>query len=151
MTCQKAQGFLGQAGTTVTETVNATKVRFGPKDALKLLDGIDTLIAAKGKKLDVFDLKGDRPDDEVLLAACRLFTGKVGPEPFGVRRLVKEGYVARAAAEMVLPSGYDPPGDRRVRNAEARLVAAGRLREHDSGVTVASAGEPFEALDEVQS
>jgi hypothetical protein len=53
---------------TVAETVDATKVRYGADAALKLLDGVTTLVAAKGKKLDVFDLVGDRPADAVLLA-----------------------------------------------------------------------------------
>jgi hypothetical protein len=47
MTCKKAQKFLGQCHTAVTETVNATKVRYGEDDALKLLHGIEKLIVAK--------------------------------------------------------------------------------------------------------
>jgi hypothetical protein len=50
----------------VVETVDATKVRYSGKAALALLTGIDRLIAARGKKLTVFDLKNDRPDDETL-------------------------------------------------------------------------------------
>lgn len=67
MTCKNAQGFLGPAGTDVKETVDANKVRMGDDEALALLDGIDKLIAMKGKKVDVFDLKKDRPDDATLL------------------------------------------------------------------------------------
>ena len=47
----------------MAETVDATKTRYGEAEALALLDGIDTLIAAKGKKVETFDLKNDRPDD----------------------------------------------------------------------------------------
>ncbi|MBA4065333.1 MAG: hypothetical protein C0501_16805 [Isosphaera sp.] len=68
MTCQKAQGFLGQGAVAVAETVDATKVRYAAADALKLLDGVATLVAAKGKRLEVFDLKTAKPDDAVLLA-----------------------------------------------------------------------------------
>ena len=68
MGCQKAQGFLGEAGTPVTETVDARKERYEGADALVLLDGIDTLTAARGKSVATFDLKKDRPDDDVLLA-----------------------------------------------------------------------------------
>ena len=50
------------------QTVSATKTRFGRDDALKLLAGVDRLVAARGKKVAVFDLKSDRPDDETLLA-----------------------------------------------------------------------------------
>jgi arsenate reductase-like glutaredoxin family protein len=52
----------------VRETVSATKTRIGRADALKLLAGVDRLVAARGKKLAVFDLTSDRPDDETLLA-----------------------------------------------------------------------------------
>lgn len=52
----------------VKETVDATKTRIGRDEALELLDGVEKLIAAKGKKVEVFDLKTDRPDDETLLA-----------------------------------------------------------------------------------
>jgi arsenate reductase-like glutaredoxin family protein len=67
MACQKAQGFLGKAGTTVNETVDARKERFEGADALALLDGIDTLIAARGKSVVTLDLKTDRPPDDELL------------------------------------------------------------------------------------
>jgi hypothetical protein len=43
-------------------------VRFEGTDALALLDGIDTLVAARGKSIATFDLKNDRPADDVLLA-----------------------------------------------------------------------------------
>jgi arsenate reductase-like glutaredoxin family protein len=52
----------------VREAVSAKKTRIGPDDALKLLDGVKKLVAARGKKVEVFDLVKDRPDDEVLLA-----------------------------------------------------------------------------------
>ena len=68
MTCKNAQGFLGPTGTVVKETVDATKTRIGGREALALLDGIDQVIAMKGKKVEVFDLKQDRPDDATLLA-----------------------------------------------------------------------------------
>lgn len=48
--------------------MNATKVRIGPADALKLLDGVTRFVAAKGKKVVTFDLAADRPGDDVLLS-----------------------------------------------------------------------------------
>lgn len=36
-------------------------------DALDLLDGIDELVVAKGRKIVRFDLKHDRPSDDELL------------------------------------------------------------------------------------
>ncbi|MCK6470394.1 MAG: hypothetical protein L6R28_01500 [Planctomycetes bacterium] len=41
----------------------------GPKDALALLKGIDTVIAAKGKRIVRFDLKKDKPAHADLLKA----------------------------------------------------------------------------------
>jgi arsenate reductase-like glutaredoxin family protein len=61
----------------VTERVDGKKVRYGAEDALKLLDGIDKLVAAKGKKIEVFDLKKNRPDDAVLLAHLMGPTGNL--------------------------------------------------------------------------
>lgn len=77
MTCQNAQGFLGPAGITATETVDAKKVRVGPDEALGVLDGMTQLVAAKGKAVEVFDLAGDRPDDEILLAKLLGPTGNL--------------------------------------------------------------------------
>lgn len=61
----------------MAETVNATKVRYGEANALTLLDGIDTLITAKGKKVETFDLKNDKPDDATLLARMMGPTGNL--------------------------------------------------------------------------
>jgi hypothetical protein len=61
----------------VAETVNATKTRIGADDALKLLAGMTRLVAAKGKKVEVFDLVNDRPDDEELLARLLGPTGNL--------------------------------------------------------------------------
>ena len=46
----------------------ASKVKYGPNEALGLLKGIEKVIAMKGKKVVTFDLKKDRPDDATLLA-----------------------------------------------------------------------------------
>jgi arsenate reductase-like glutaredoxin family protein len=77
MTCKKAQGFLEQERVAVAETVNATKVRYDADDALALLDGIEKLVAARGKKIEVFDLRKDRPADDVLLAHLMGPTGNL--------------------------------------------------------------------------
>lgn len=49
------------------ETVPATTKFDGPQ-ALAMLDGMTTLIVAKGKRVVEFDLASERPDDETLLA-----------------------------------------------------------------------------------
>lgn len=49
---------------TVRETVSASR-KLGAQDARKLLDGMTTLIVAKGKKSEVHDLKDGITDDIV--------------------------------------------------------------------------------------
>ena len=68
ITCGKSQDFLKRRKVDVKETVNAVKVRFEPKEALKLARSASRLIVAKGKKVVTFDMKRDPPDDETLLA-----------------------------------------------------------------------------------
>ena len=61
----------------MTETVDATKNRFDAADALKLLDGMTKLVAMKGKRVEVFDLKKSRPGDAELLARLMGPTGNL--------------------------------------------------------------------------
>ena len=77
MTCKNAQGFLGPASVPVAETVDANKTRIGGDGALALLAGVTTLVAAKGKKVEVFDLTADRPADAELLARLLGPTGNL--------------------------------------------------------------------------
>ncbi len=62
---------------TVAETVDARKVRYDSAEALKLLDGVERFVAAKGKKVVAFDLTKDRPADEVLLSHLMGPTGNL--------------------------------------------------------------------------
>jgi arsenate reductase-like glutaredoxin family protein len=61
----------------VKETVDANKTRIGEADALQLLDGIEKLVAMKGKRVEEFDLKRGRPDDGTLLARLLGPTGNL--------------------------------------------------------------------------
>ncbi len=101
MTCKKAQGFLGQAGTEVKERVNASKLRYGEDEALALLTGIDRLIAAKGKKLESFDLKKARPSNETLLAHLLGPTGNLRAPTARIGRTLVVGF-SEEAYEAVL-------------------------------------------------
>ena len=49
-----------------TEVVDAKKQRYGRDEAIDLLDGVKTLVVAKGKKVVRVDLAGDRPGDDDL-------------------------------------------------------------------------------------
>ena len=101
MTCKKAQGFLGQESVDVAETVKATKIRYGEAEALALLKGIDTLVAAKGKKVETFDLKKARPDDETLLAHLLGPTGNLRAPTARVGRTLVVGFNEEAYAEVL--------------------------------------------------
>lgn len=68
MTCKHAQGFLESLGSPVAAILDARKVKMGPADALALARKVDTVVAARGKKVVTIDLQRDRPDDETLLA-----------------------------------------------------------------------------------
>jgi hypothetical protein len=76
----------------VVQTVDANKTRYGEKEALALLDGIDTLIAARGKKVETFDLKGARPDDAALLARLMGPTGNLRAPTARVGRTLVVGF-----------------------------------------------------------
>jgi hypothetical protein len=52
----------------VKDTGDAAKERRGRDDALALARAVKTIVVARGKKVLTFDTKGDRPDDETLLA-----------------------------------------------------------------------------------
>lgn len=86
-----------------------------------------------GRTLSVEGLK--KLDELVLLEAVRLHADEEGPEPVSSRKLAKDGFLSRAAARLgaAVPSSYQPPGDRKVRTVEARLVEDGRLIAHDGG------------------
>lgn len=68
MTCGKTQEFLAKKSVTVKTQIDARKERFGPDDALKLVEEVSEVIAAKGKKIVRYNLTKDRPSRDDLLA-----------------------------------------------------------------------------------
>ena len=80
--------------------------------ALALLDGVDDLYVAKGKKTLHFDLKNDRPSDEEILAASpKVARGAaVCGEPAGVtafaalEKAAAQGRVERTSKVVVWPA-----------------------------------------------
>ena|SRR5579871_2575791 len=69
MSCQKAQGFLAANDCQVTgTTVDATKNKHGREQAINLARSVRKVVAARGKKMIVFDMTKDPPDDETLAA-----------------------------------------------------------------------------------
>lgn len=61
MSCVKAQGVLARKKTQVLETVDAKKVRLGPKDALALAKLAKKITVARGQKI-VTLVVADTPD-----------------------------------------------------------------------------------------
>jgi arsenate reductase-like glutaredoxin family protein len=96
MSCKKAHGFLGQAGIEAAETVNARTMRYEGENALELLNGIDTLVAVKGKSFRVFDLRNDRPADEVLLASMLGPSGNLRAPTIRVGKTLVVGFTSEA-------------------------------------------------------
>ncbi len=52
----------------VQQQTDAGKERRGPDAALELARSVDRVVVGKGKKVVMFDMKADPPDDETLLA-----------------------------------------------------------------------------------
>jgi hypothetical protein len=85
----------------VKEQVDANKTRIGRDDALAVLDGIDKLIAMKGKKVAVFDLKKSRPDDDVLLDHLLGPTGNLRAPTARVGKTLLVGFNEPTYAEVL--------------------------------------------------
>jgi len=100
-TCKKAQTAIGGLTADTRETVDATKTRFDGPAALKLIAGMTTMIALKGKKRLDFDLKGDRPTDDVLLAHLIGPTGNLRAPTIKVGTTLVVGFQEEAYREVL--------------------------------------------------
>ncbi len=70
MTCAKTQGFLAKHKVGVTEQADAKKATIKGDAALDVLDGVDELYVAKGKKVVHVDLKRAKPAAPRCWACC---------------------------------------------------------------------------------
>lgn len=77
MTCAKTQGFLAKHKVTVGEQADAKKATIKGARALDVLDGIDELYVARGKKVEHVDLKKAKPDRATLLGLLLGPTGNL--------------------------------------------------------------------------
>ena len=77
MTCAKTQGFLAKHKVSVTEQTDAKKATIKGAAALGVLDGVDELYVAKGKKVEHVDLKKAKPDRATLLGLLLGPTGNL--------------------------------------------------------------------------
>jgi arsenate reductase-like glutaredoxin family protein len=67
MSCKNAQEFLESLGATVTTKIDAKKVKLAEADALALAKKVETIHAARGKRLVTFNMKVNKPADAILL------------------------------------------------------------------------------------
>ena len=77
MTCAKTQGFLAKHKVTVAQQTDAKKATIKGAAALRVLDGVDDLYVAKGKKVEHVDLKKAKPDRAALLGLLLGPTGNL--------------------------------------------------------------------------
>jgi hypothetical protein len=77
VTCGKTQGFLASRNVVYKETVDAGKAKLGRDEALRLAHEASKIVAAKGKKIVVFDMKRDPPDEPTLLGVLLGPTGNL--------------------------------------------------------------------------
>jgi hypothetical protein len=61
----------------VKSLTDAGKKKQGPAEALTLANSVSRIVVAKGKKIVSFDMKNNRPADEVLLARLLGPTGNL--------------------------------------------------------------------------
>jgi arsenate reductase-like glutaredoxin family protein len=100
-TCKKAQGFLASVGGKVTESHEASKIRYNPEAALALVQKADKLIAIRGKKVVTFDLKKDPPDEATLLAHLIGPTGNLRAPTAFVGKTLVVGFNEEAYKEIL--------------------------------------------------
>jgi arsenate reductase-like glutaredoxin family protein len=101
VTCKKTQGFLETTGGAVTTTVAAVKTKYGPREALELLKDAHRFIAIKGKKVVIFDLKNERPDDETLLGHLLGPTGNLRAPTARIGRTLVVGFNEEAYRQVL--------------------------------------------------
>ena len=91
--------------------MDARKKRYDGTDALALLEGMDKLVAARGKKIAEFDLKEDRPSDEVLLAHLLGPTGNLRAPTARIGKTLLVGFnaglIGKSSANRRLLPGID--------------------------------------------
>ena len=85
---------------SVKEEVDARKERYGDSEALQLLDGINLLLVAKGKKVTRIDLKKDRPDDAALVALMLGPTGNLRAPTMKIGKTLMIGFNDEMYAEI---------------------------------------------------
>jgi arsenate reductase-like glutaredoxin family protein len=101
MTCTRTQEFLAKNKVSTKATLDARKNKMGAKEALELLNKIDEVYAAKGKKVIHFNLKKDKPSNEDLLAVLLGPTGNLRAPSAIVGKTLIVGFDPDTYSELV--------------------------------------------------
>lgn len=80
--------------------VDATKERRGRDEALKLARSAGRVVAARGKKVAVFDMTNDPPDDETLAAHLLGPTGNLKAPTLRIGETLLVGFGEEAYRQM---------------------------------------------------
>lgn len=81
--------------------MDGTKVKVAPAEALKLLAGVDRLVAMRGRSVTAVDLKSDRPDDDTLLGLMIGRTGHLRAPTVRVGKTLLVGFNADAYQQAI--------------------------------------------------
>lgn len=101
MSCKKAQEFLESADWKVAELTDAGKDRRGRAEALALAKTMDRVVVGRGKKVIVFDMRNEPPDDSTLAAHLLGPTGNLKAPTLRRGKTLLVGF-SDAAYEQVL-------------------------------------------------
>jgi hypothetical protein len=100
MSCKKAQEFLESNAWDVAAQTDASKERRGRQEALALAKQADTVVVAKGKKVFVFDMTAEPPEDELLAAHILGPTGNLRAPALRIGRKLVVGFSEAAYRQM---------------------------------------------------
>jgi arsenate reductase-like glutaredoxin family protein len=92
MTCGRTQEFLAKRKVETLEIVDAKKKPLTFRDGLALLDQVDELYAAKGKKVEHVDLRHGRPERAALERLLLGPTGRLRAPTLKVGRTLVIGF-----------------------------------------------------------
>lgn len=93
MSCKKAQGFLvANKFAAAGEVIDASKDRRGRDDALELARSAETVVVGRGKKVVVFDMRKDAPDDDTLAAHILGPTGNLKAPTLRIGKTLLVGF-----------------------------------------------------------
>jgi arsenate reductase-like glutaredoxin family protein len=92
VSCGRTQEFLAEKKVETAQLVDARKTTLKLKDGLALLDGVDEIVAAKGRKVERLDLRQGRPEKAMLEKLLLGPTGNLRAPTLKVGRTLVVGF-----------------------------------------------------------